>query len=67
MAAQNVEYQGLIKSRDPEGFPDDEPFIFKLILRRDTGYTKASSTEHSCDINTMSGCSASLSTPGGQM
>lgn len=42
MAAQNVEYQGLIKSRDPEGFPDDEPFIFKLILRRDTGYTKAS-------------------------
>lgn len=42
MGAQNVEYQGLIKSRDPEGFPDDVPFKFKLILRRDTGYTKAS-------------------------
>lgn len=41
MDAQTVEYQGLIKSRDPEGFLDDVPFIFKLILRRDTGYTKA--------------------------
>lgn len=54
MGAQNVEYQGLIKSRDPEGFPDDVPFKFKLILGRDTGYTKASVYRTFLDRNMIS-------------